>query len=70
MMNNKTTFDSNGVSASSPYLASIAAECLAAERAALQADRRARELGASYGRIDISSDLWGDDYADHILSEL
>ena len=39
-------FDSNGVYASDERLASIAAECLAAERAAIAASRAARAAGA------------------------
>ena len=41
-----TVFDSNGVYASDERLASIAAECLAAERAAVAASRAARAAGA------------------------
>ena len=41
-----TIFDSNGVYASDERLASIAAECLAAERAAVAARRAARAAGA------------------------
>ncbi len=40
-------FNSNGVYASDERLASIAAECIAAERAAIAADRAARALGAN-----------------------
>jgi hypothetical protein len=40
-------FNSQGVYASDERLASIAAECLAAERAAIAADRAARALGAN-----------------------
>ena len=40
-------FNSNGVYASDARLADIAAECLAAERAAIAADRAARALGAN-----------------------
>jgi hypothetical protein len=39
-------FNSNGVYASDERLASIAAECLAAERAAVAARRAARAAGA------------------------
>ena len=39
-------FNSQGVYASDSRLASIAAECLAAERDAIAADRAARALGA------------------------
>ena len=39
-------FNSNGVYASDERLASIAAECLAAERAAVAASRAARAAGA------------------------
>ena len=39
-------FNSNGVYASDARLASIAAECLAAERAAVAAARAARAAGA------------------------
>jgi len=39
-------FNSNGVYASDERLASIAAECIAAERAKLAADRAARAAGA------------------------
>ena len=39
-------FNSNGVYASDERLASIAAECLAAERAAIAASRAARAAGA------------------------
>ena len=47
-MNNKKPirFNSQGVYASDPRLASIAAECLAAERAAIAASRAARAAGA------------------------
>jgi hypothetical protein len=41
-----TIFDSNGVYASDSRLASIAAECIAAERAAVAAARAARAAGA------------------------
>ena len=40
-------FNSKGVYASDERLASIAAECIAAERAAIAADRAARALGAN-----------------------
>lgn len=40
-------FNDQGIAASSDYLASIAAECLAAERAAVAADRAARAAGAN-----------------------
>ncbi len=40
-------FNSKGVYASDKRLASIAEECLAAERAAIAADRAARALGAN-----------------------
>ena len=45
---NKTPirFNSNGVYASDERLASIAAECIAAERAAVAASRAARAAGA------------------------
>ena len=45
---NKTPirFNSNGVYASDERLADIAAECLAAERAAVAASRAARAAGA------------------------
>ncbi len=58
--------------ASNSYLASIMDDCLAAERAALQADRAARAAGATYGVIDIDihPDLAGDDYADAVLASL
>ena len=39
-------FNSSGVYASDSRLASIAAECLAAERAAIAANRAARAAGA------------------------
>ena len=39
-------FNSNGIYASDSRLASIAAECLAAERAAIAANRAARAAGA------------------------
>ena len=39
-------FNSNGIYATDKRLASIAAECLAAERAAVAAARAARALGA------------------------
>ena len=42
-------FDSNGVYASDERLASIAAECLAAERANAAAARAARAAGANQG---------------------
>ena len=47
-MNKKQTirFNSQGVYASDSRLASIAAECLAAERAAVAASRAARAAGA------------------------
>ena len=40
-------FNSQGVYASDKRLASIAEECIAAERAAIAADRAARALGAN-----------------------
>ena len=40
-------FNSNGVYASDERLASIAAECIAAERAAVAAARAARAAGAN-----------------------
>ena len=40
-------FNSKGVYASDKRLASIAEECIAAERAAIAADRAARALGAN-----------------------
>ncbi len=47
-------------------------DCIAAERAALRADRAARDAGATYGVIDINihPDLDGDDYADAVLASL
>ena len=42
-------FNSNGIYATDERLASIAAECLAAERAKLAADRAARAAGAFEG---------------------
>ena len=42
-------FDSNGVYASDSRLASIAAECIAAERAAVAARRAALAAGAQEG---------------------
>ena len=58
--------------ASNSYLASIMDDCIAAERAALRADRAARDAGATYGVIDINihPDLDGDDYADAVLASL
>ena len=58
--------------ASNSYLASIMDECIAAERAAVIADRKARESGATYGVIDIDihPDLQGDDYADAVIASL
>lgn len=50
-MNKQTTirFNSQGVYASDDRLASIAAECIAAERASIAAARAARAAGASEG---------------------
>ena len=42
-------FNSNGIYATDERLASIAAECLAAERAKLAADRAARAAGVFEG---------------------
>ena len=58
--------------ASNSYLASIMDDCIAAERAATIAARRARDAGATYGvvDIDIHPDLDGDDYADAVLASL
>ena len=49
---------------------SIADACLQAERDERDADRAARNAGAKYETIDLNSDLYGDEYADHILSLL
>ena len=63
-------FNQQGVYASDSRLLSIAEECIAAERAALAADRAARAAGASFETIDISADLFGDEYADAVLASL
>ena len=47
-------FNSNGVYASDERLASIAAECLAAERAAIAAARAARAAGAYEGTWQVN----------------
>ncbi len=49
---------------------SIADACLQSERDERDADRAARAAGAKYETIDLNSDLYGDEYADHILSLL
>ena len=49
---------------------SIADACLQSERDERNADRAARAAGAKYETIDLNSDLYGDEYADHILSLL
>lgn len=49
---------------------SIADAVIQAERDARAADRAARAAGATFGSIDLNSDLYGDEYADHILSTL
>lgn len=49
---------------------SIADACIQAERDERDADRAARAAGATYGVIDINADLYGDEYADAILSTL
>lgn len=49
-----TIFDSNGVYASDSRLASIAAECLAAERAAIAANRAARAAGAQQSTWNVN----------------
>ena len=47
-------FNSQGVYASDSRLASIAAECLAAERAAVAARRAARAAGANEGTWSVN----------------
>lgn len=47
-------FNSQGVYASDKRLASIAAECLAAERDAIAADRAARAAGAFNGTWQVN----------------
>ena len=49
-----TIFDSNGVYASDERLASIAAECIAAERAAIAANRAARAAGAQQSTWNVN----------------
>ena len=49
-----TIFDSNGVYASDERLASIAAECIAAERAAVAAARAARAAGAQQSTWNVN----------------
>ena len=49
---------------------SIADACIQAERDERNADRAARNAGATYETIDLNSDLYGEEYADHILSTL
>ena len=49
---------------------SIAEACIAADRDAREADRAAREAGATYGTIDLQAELYGDDYADAMMAEL
>ena len=44
-----TRFNQHGIAASDERLASIALECLRAERAMLEADRAARAAGAQLG---------------------
>ena len=58
--------------ASNDFLASIMEDCLAADRAAIEADRAARAAGATLGVIDIDihPDLMGEDYADAVLASL
>ena len=47
-------FNSQGVYASDSRLASIAAECLAAERAAIAANRAARAAGAQQSTWNVN----------------
>ena len=63
-------FNDQGIYASDSRLASIAEECLQAERDARAADRAAREAGATFGTIDLDAEVWGDEYADAVLSTL
>ena len=49
---------------------SIAEACIQAERDERAADRAARAAGATYGIININDDLYGDEYADAVLSTL
>ena len=49
---------------------SIADACIQSERDERNADRAARAAGATYGSIDLNSELYGEEYADHILSTL
>jgi hypothetical protein len=49
---------------------SIADACLQSERDERDADRAARDAGATYGIIDISDDLYGDDYANEVINSI
>ena len=49
---------------------SIADACIQAERDERAADRAARAAGATYGIVDLNADLYGDEYADAILSDM
>ena len=72
LCNDNSMIKTNTGYASNSYLASIMDDCIAAERAALQAARAARDAGATYGVIDIDihPDLDGDDYANAVLASL